>query len=173
MQKVLLVAILVILSHLLTAAQWSDVGKLNTWGTTTISRLPKPGDMTYITGARAAKGPGYERVVFEFTGVVPPFMVEYAKGPTFVTTAERKIRVRGRYFISVVFQNLPYPDDEKSVAAKLRAPRPTRGMTLLNEIKEIEWFEGTRDFIFGLNSRKPFRVQVLTNPNRVVIDIKK
>ena len=173
MQKVLLVTAVILLGHVMSVAQWSDVGQLDTWGTTTITRMPKPGDSTYLIGMRTAKGPGYERTVFEFDGVIPPFMIEYVKGPSFVTTAERKIRVRGRYFISVVFQGLPYPDDEKSPAGRLRTPRPAAGMTLLNEIKEIEWFEGTRDWVFGLNARKPFRIQVLNNPNRVVLDIKR
>jgi len=42
----------------------------------------------------------------------------------------------------------------------------------VRQIKEEVWFEGIRDFLIGVKAKKPFRIQELANPSRLVIDFK-
>jgi hypothetical protein len=71
--------------------------------------------------------------------------------------------------MSIGLHGLPYPDSPDDDAA---IPKGNLKLAVLREIKEIEWFEGDRLFGIGLNKRALFRVQELTNPYRLVIDIK-
>lgn len=42
----------------------------------------------------------------------------------------------------------------------------------VRQINEKVWFEGIRDFLIGVKSKKAFRVQELANPSQLVIDFK-
>jgi len=152
------------------SAQWQDVGKLNTWTYKTISRAANNyEDSIYLKHVRIAKGNGYDRLVFEFTGGIPRYLVEPSKKGSFENTAEEFVKVGGKSFVYVNLQTLPYPENDKDDA---KIPSGNQHLPVFNEITEIEWFEGVRDFGIGLNARKMFRVQEFTNPYRLVIDFK-
>lgn len=151
-------------------AQWLDSGKLNTWTFATVSRTANYEDFIYLKHIRIARNKGYDRLVFEFTGGLPRYKIEYVKAGDFESTAEEVIKVGGKYFVDINLQSLPYPDDPKAVDVKI--PKGPRRLSVLNEIKEVEWFEGVRDFAIGLNARRGFRVQELTRPFRLVIDFR-
>jgi hypothetical protein len=152
------------------AAQWQDAGKLNAWTYKTISRAANDyEDSIYLKHVRIAKGNGYDRLVFEFTGGIPRYLVEPKKSGSFENTAEEFVKVGGKAFVYVNLQTLPYPENEKDVA---KIPSGNQHLPVFNEITDIEWFEGVRDFGIGLNARKMFRVQELTSPYRLVIDFK-
>jgi len=151
------------------SAQWQDAGKLNTWTYKTISRAANYEDSIYLKKVRIAKGSGFDRLVFEFTGGIPRYLVEFAKSGSFENTAEEFVKVGGKAFIEVNLQTLPYPENAKDDA---KIPNGNQHLPVFNEIREVEWFEGVRDFGIGLNSRKMFRVQELTGPYRLIIDFK-
>ena len=152
------------------AAQWQDEGKLNTWIYKTISRAANNyEDSIYLKHVRIAKGNGYDRLVFEFAGGIPRYLIEPKKSGSFETTAEEFVKVGGKAFLEVNLQSLPYPENEKD---DVKIPSGNQHLPVFNEIVEVEWFEGVRDFGIGLNARKMFRVQELTDPYRLVIDFK-
>lgn len=152
-------------------AQWTDKGTLGQWTSASVSRINNyEGDML-VTGIRAAKNNGFDRLVFEFKEGLPNYQIQFERGPAFEDTAERKIRVRGRYFITINLQLLPYPETD-SKYADIKLPARARGMKLFNQMKEIEWFEGVRFFAVGLDAKRPFRVTELKNPSRLVIDFR-
>ena len=152
------------------AAQWQDAGKLNVWTTATVSRITNSADSIYLTRVRAAKNDGFDRIVFEFTGGMPSYQIEYVKSGVFENTGEQKIRVGGKAFLDVNLQSLPYPESKTAKDAAI--PKGNQKLAVFNEIREIEWFEGVRDFGIGLNAKRQFRVQELLNPIRLVIDFK-
>jgi hypothetical protein len=152
------------------AAQWSDDGKLNVWTSAAVSRQNKNSKATpYLKDVRVAKNKGFDRVVFEFRGDIPHYRVEYTK-PPISGTADEEIKVNGKFFVYVNLHSLPYPDDEKLAEAKI--PSGKLNFAIVSEVREIEWFEGDRPFVIGLNAKKPFRVRQLDNPARLVIDFK-
>ncbi len=151
------------------AAQWTDHGRLNTWALSRVSRAANYEDLIYLKAVRVSKNKGFDRIVFEFTGGLPRYQIEYVRSGSFETTGETFVNVGGKAFLDVNLQTLPYPekgdDDTKIPAGNLKLP-------VFREIKEIEWFEGVRNFGIGLNAKKMFRVQELTDPYRLVIDFK-
>ena len=152
------------------SAQWNDAGKFNTWTYATFSRAANYEQPIYLKSVRVAKNKGYDRLVFEFTGGLPRYLIEYVKSGSFENTAETFTKVGGKAFLDINLQTLPYPENEHAKDAEI--PKGNQHLPVFNEIKEIEWFEGVRDFGVGLNARKAFRVQELTDPYRLVIDFK-
>jgi hypothetical protein len=61
--------------------------------------------------------------------------------------------------------------DEKPCELK-NYPKSKLNFPTLMQIKSGVWFEGIQDFLIGVKAKKPFRVQELSNPSRLVIDFK-
>ena len=151
-------------------AQWNDAGKFNAWTSQTFSRKNTAGKKTpYLREIRTGRNQGFDRLVFEFTGDIPRYQIEYIT-PPIVGTADEEVKVKGKYFVSINLQSLPYPDDEK--LGEVRRLIDYKNSYSLSEISEIEWFEGTRWYVIGLKAKKLFRVQQLKNPTRLVVDFK-
>jgi hypothetical protein len=170
MKKLIIFSILFIVAFASDAfAQWKDSGKFNVWSSSTISRRYDHEADTYLKEVKVGKNKGFDRVVFEFTGNLPNYLIEYTKQPI-MNTAEKRITLGGKFFIYINLQLLPYPEDEK--LANIIIPKGKLNFPAVSEVKEIEWFEGVRDFAVGLNAKKLYRVQQLKNPTRLVIDFK-
>jgi hypothetical protein len=151
-------------------AQWNDAGKFNAWTSASFSRKNNASKKTpYLREVRTGRNQGFDRVVFEFTGDIPRYQIEYIE-PPIVGTADEEVKVKGKFFVSINLQSLPYPDDEK--LGEVRMPTDYKNAYSLAEITQIEWFEGTRWYVIGLKAKKMFRVQQLKNPARLVIDFK-
>jgi hypothetical protein len=171
--KTRLIFIVAALAALVTAAaaQWPDRGKLNTWTFATFSNAAGVGTGDVILKEiRVSKNKGFDRLVFEFTGGIPRYQIEYQRSGKFENTGEQFIRVGGKAFLDINLQTLGYPEDPKAAEAVM--PKGDQHLPVFHEIKEVEWFEGVRDFGVGLNARKAFRVQELEKPYRLVIDFK-
>lgn len=152
--------------------QSEDVGQLNTWTSGMISRQNGDSDgANYLKDVRIAKNAGFDRVVFEFTSGIPRYQIKFVKASELVATGEDLIKIKGKFFIDVNMQSLPYPEPEEKIA-DVKLPKGNLKLPVITEIKEIEWFEGYREFGIGLNAKKEFRVQELSNPSRLVIDFK-
>lgn len=152
------------------SAQWNDAGKFNAWTSAAFSRKNKASKKTpYLREIRSARNQGFDRVVFEFTGDIPRYQIEYIKAPI-VGTADEEVKVKGKFFVSINLQSLPYPDDEKLGEVKMLTDY--KNAYAISEITQIEWFEGTRWYVVGLTAKKLYRVQQLKNPTRLVIDFK-
>jgi hypothetical protein len=171
MKNKLIFSILVLAAFASTAAaQWSDTGKLNSWTLKSISRTASSDDSVYLKAVRAGKNKGYDRLVFEFTGGLPRYQIQYVRSGSFDTTGEQVVKVGGKAFMDINLQTLPYPDDPNPVDVII--PKGNQRLPVFREVKELEWFEGVRAFGIGLNSKRGFRVLELTKPYRLVIDFK-
>jgi hypothetical protein len=173
MKKLFIIAALTIIALSSTAfGQWKDVGKLDAWTLATISRQNNDSSETpYLKNVRVGKNKGFDRIVFEFTGDIPRYQINFVKAADLIATGEDLIKVGGKFFIEVDFQMMPYPEPEDKIADVV-LPKGNQKLPIFNEVKEIEWFEGYRSFAIGLNAKKQFRVSQLKNPTRLVIDFK-
>jgi hypothetical protein len=150
--------------------QLLNKGKLNVWTTGTISRQNFYRNAPpVLKEVRVAKNKGFDRVVFEFTGEMPDFQIEYTK-PPIMGTGEDVIKVVGKYFVEINLQMLVFPEDENFKYKPIE--QANLKLPVVSEVQEIEWFEGVRPFAIGLKSKKGFRIQQLKNPTRLVIDFK-
>jgi hypothetical protein len=150
--------------------QSGNSGKLNVWTSANISRLNEKSDKpAFLKDVRVAKNKGFDRIVFEFTGDLPHFTIEYTNAPI-TGTGENVIKVGGRYFVEITFHSLLFPEDENYKYKKIE--KANLKLPVIGELEEIEWFEGVRPFAVGLKAKKDFRVSELTNPTRLVVDFK-
>ena len=120
-----------------------------------------------LTAIRAAHNPGFDRIVFEFSGPsVPEYRIELAS--TFIAPSGQPVRVDGNAFFSVRFVGQAHTDaGQKSYPQ----PDPFRvGLIVVREVKLVEDFEGV--VRFGVGMERPVCPTVLTvlGPSRVVID---
>src|SRR4051794_31488251 len=76
------------------AAQIGNVGPLEKWTTNPVSREHGLiAEVSYIQTIRTAKHENYDRVVFQFTGRLPTYRIEYLKSNLYQSEA-RKVRVK-------------------------------------------------------------------------------
>ncbi|HXI23778.1 MAG TPA: hypothetical protein VNG71_07875 [Pyrinomonadaceae bacterium] len=169
----LLATLYILAATLPAAAQFGNVGKLDTWTVKPVSRDQEPSsENTYVKTVRAAKQKDFDRFVFEFEGAFPHYRIEYSKSRFYDSEGgRRRIRTPGRAFLMISL--LQVSADDKQVGllqAKGFLPKGNLRMPSLWSIDDLELFEGVYDFVAGVSARKAFRVTELRNPSRLVID---
>jgi len=124
----------------------------------------------YLTAVRTGKHPGYDRVVFQFSGGVPVIKAERAKA-IYADPKGTKISLPGRFFLHVVFRGAsgfcPQPSHRTWTGPTALTPRYPQ----LLAVKAAGDFEGYLSFGLGLAAKGPYHVSTLTGPDRVVIDV--
>jgi len=167
---VLLSIVLVTGCSVSATAQYRDTGKLNTWTTAEVSRLNY--EVGGLRAVRAARNDGFDRVVFEFADGVPSFSLSYARSLVYDQEKKAPAKISGTVFMELSLVALY---EEKNRNAIYEAyPRGELGLPMLREIKvtKFDFYRAEAVFAFGLQARHEFRVQTLTNPARLVVDIK-
>jgi len=148
------------------SAQYRDTGKIDTWTIDTVSRLNVPDGVLRV--ARATRQADFDRVVFEFADGLPSFMVTYPEGSVFDEATGTSVKISGTAVIEVSFSF----DRDQTAKIYQGYPKANLILPLLLEIKDTDGTEGRMAFALGLQARRKFRVQTLTNPGRLVIDMK-
>jgi hypothetical protein len=113
---------------------------------------------------------GWERIVFEFDGTqLPGAVVQYVNQATSCGSGQA-VTVNGSDILEVAITNAQAHDN--SGTATLTSPAPGPGGSVINQGVSSCDFEGHVTWDFGLNGKHNFKVSTLTNPVRLVIDIK-
>jgi hypothetical protein len=121
-----------------------------------------------LVGIRAAHHPGFDRVVFDFRGPVP-----YERSVRYVSSliadgSGARVSVAGRAFLRVRFAPAEAHDATGATApARVAYPLPN----VLTVVRAGD-FEGVVSYGIGLAARQRLRLFALTNPSRVVLDIR-
>ncbi|MCS4491436.1 hypothetical protein N7326_03045 [Corynebacterium sp. ES2794-CONJ1] len=116
---------------------------------------------------------GFDRVVIEFAGTGKPgWYIDYVDTPT-QQASGLVVDIPGDSFLNVNIDGLVLPFevglDSDAVTDLVKGPGP-----IVTAVKPSGTFEGRGQFVIGLNgSPAPYSVEVLDNPVRVVIDIRK
>jgi hypothetical protein len=148
------------------AQQYRDTGALNSWTTSEVSRVTDPDGRLRIV--RAAKQDGFDRVVFEFADGVPSFSVAYPNSPLYDIATQARLKISGGAVleVSMHFNYGEHTDIYQGF------PKGKLDLPALLEIKNIDFDEGVMAFALGLRERRAFRVSTLTNPARLVVDVR-
>src|SRR5213083_906869 len=121
------------------------------------------------TGTGAS--PGYDRVVFEFTGdSVPGYRVEYTTKPVQRCGSGDPVTVAGTGRLIVRFEPAQAHDEHGTLtpAERQRAP----GLPAVRELTLICDFEGQVAWVLGIAAPSEYRVSELTGPARLVLDVR-
>ena len=151
---------------------YSKLGSLNVWTTDDVLRQ-KTGYYPEFRTMRFGKHRGFDRVVFEVDGDLIGYYVHYGEPPFQAEAGEEVVKVRGNAFLEIALYPVVSTDENIAANERLVARQNNVRMPLIREIKPVEWFEGELRHVIGLRRRTPFRVQVFSNPTRLVVDFKR
>ncbi len=171
MKRIIICFSIIYLAAISASAQFQSEGKLNVWTTKTVQRNPESEDTPYsVCKIRVAKHKNFDRVVFEFDDGKPKYVIQYLPSNIYSTDGgDHEIKIAGDVFMTVSLYGIGVDDPP----CKLKKyPKKKLNFPALMQIQEAVWFEGIWDFIIGVKGEKPFRVQELKNPSRLVIDFK-
>lgn len=142
---------------------------------------PAPDVMEHLTGAIAYQEPCWDRVLFTFEselGQAPPgYQVEYRKPPFTEGERESPVRTEGEAFLFVTFTPASQFDNRDPA----RPIQTYKGNLLLDldvmhhvtMVRKLIDGLGTVMWLIGLDEKRPFTVDAVSNPPRVSIFIAK
>lgn len=140
-----------------------------------------PDVMGHLTGAIAYPETCWDRILFTFEselGQAPPgYQVEYRKPPFTEGERESPVRVEGEAFLSVTFS----PASQFDLRDPARPIQTYKGNLLLDlgdmhhvtMVRKLIDGLGTVMWLIGLDEKRPFTVDAVSNPPRVSIFIAK
>ena len=150
---------------------YGKAGSLNVWTTDNILRQ-RTGVSPEFRTVRFGSHRGFDRVVFELGGGLIGYFINYGKPPFQAEAGEEIIKVRGKAFVEIELYPVRSSNENIEANTKFVAQQNKLKMPLIREAKVVEWFEGELRLVIGLKRETPFRVQVLSNPTRLVVDFK-
>ena len=154
-----LVALTLGAAGVLTTGSSAQVAPSHVAATATASRL---------VAVRAAHHPGYDRIVFEFSGPSPSRQHVRYVNRLVADPSGRPIPIAGRAILAASF----FPATARGAAASVTAPgRVAFALPNVMTVVRAGDFESVLSYGIGLAKRTSFHVFTLTNPSRVVIDI--
>lgn len=130
-----------------------------------------PAEIQHLVEVRVGQHEGYDRVVFEHNGPSElGYQVEYVDSPTDPQLAE-PIDVPGEAFISIGVAGLGLPTSNfDSVLSGPIEGVDTRSQ-LVYGVHALSPFEAQSTYFIGVDQQRDFRVQMLEDPVRLVVDL--
>ena len=150
---------------------YSKLGDINVWTTEEVLRQ-KTGMGQELIKMRFGKHRGYDRIVYELDGEPIGYYITYSKPPFQGEASEEVTKVRGKAFVEIALYPVVVSDENLEASERLLAQQNKVRMPLIREVKTVEWFEAELRHVVGLKRRTAFRVQVFSNPTRLVVDFK-
>ncbi|MEV7962690.1 AMIN-like domain-containing (lipo)protein [Oerskovia paurometabola] len=131
-----------------------------------------PGAALTVTDIRIGRHDGFDRVVYEMGGTgTPGWRVEYVPQAN-EDGSGKVVPVDGDGTLSVSISGSGYPAD--TGVTEFDAPSTLRGAGT-DEVEEVVFlgvFEGYAQSFVGTDEVSPFRVYALTDPTRVVVEVR-
>ena len=120
---------------------------------------------------RAAKHENFDRVVFEFAeSGLPGYRIQYVNKPVRNCGAGEVVPVGGNGFLLI--QILPANAHTQAGQATIDERERVLNLPVMRELKLICDFEADVQWVVGVSQVKRYRVLELSNPARLVVDIK-
>ncbi len=114
---------------------------------------------------------GFDRVVFEFnTPATPGYRVRYTDRPIRQCGSGNAVPVAGDAWLEV--RMIPAQSHTDAGQATIAQRNRTVNLPNLRQLVQTCDFEGEVTWVLGVGSPKRFRVVELTNPSRIVVDVK-
>jgi hypothetical protein len=131
-----------------------------------------PGAQVTVTDIRAGRHEGFDRVVFEVGGTgTPGWDVRYVDQASSQGSGD-PIEVAGGAILQVTVTGAQIPDETGVPEFDGPSPLPGSGTQAVTEVVYDHTFEGTAVAFVGTTEQAPFRVYALSNPTRVVLEVR-
>ncbi len=120
---------------------------------------------------------GYDRVVFQFTNVVPGYRVEYVQPPLKEDGSGKVVAVKGSAFVVVRMEPASGFDLSKSEGMLVykgpkRLEGSDSGTSIVQEVVRTGDFEAVLHWAIGLEEQVDFRVTSAGSPPRLIVDFR-
>lgn len=127
-------------------------------------------EATILRAVRTGRHRGFDRVVFEFRAKVPGYEVEYVDKPVRDCGSGDVVPVRGHGWLMV--RMIPAHAHTEDGRATVKFRRKPLRLAVLRELVSTCDFEAHVEWVLGVSSPNRFRVFELSNPSRLVVDIR-
>ena len=144
-------------------------GGTGTITNTTPTGTPGPN----LTDVRIGDHEGFVRVVFDLNGAGTPMYIVGYETPPFIATSGDAVPVEGAAFLGVHFSPGIRYDVDTMVPTYTGDLVLEPGLTPIQQVVFIDDFEAAMYWVIGLDSERPFTVDILQDPLRLVIDVAK
>jgi hypothetical protein len=132
---------------------------------------PSQGALVTVTDIRIGRHTGFDRVVFELDGTgTPGWDARYVDDPASQGSGD-PVDVEGDAALQVTLTGIGLPDD--TGVAEWSGPDPL-SISETQTVTEVAWdatFEGQSVAFIGTRTEAPFRVFLLEDPVRVVVEV--
>ncbi|MGD8699915.1 MAG: hypothetical protein PVJ43_11525, partial [Gemmatimonadales bacterium] len=133
-----------------------------------IHRTRRAPPVTVLHEVRTAAHETFDRIVFEFADEpLPGYHVEYAAGPVYQCGSGDEVSVAGDATLVVRLEAAQAHDDQGNVTIAER--RRVMALPVLKELTIICDFEAQVEWVVGLAARKPYRVEEISEPPRLIL----
>lgn len=134
------------------------------------AQRPRRGSATLLD-ARTGVNAGFDRVVLEFAGgAVPGHRVEYVDRPVRECGSGRTVAVAGDGWLSVTLRGTRAHTEDGRATVQRRNRRVD--MPVLRQMVFTCDFEGVVEIVLGVSSPNEFRVTELSDPARLIVDVR-
>lgn len=124
-----------------------------------------------VTDVRVGTHDSFDRLVFEIAGDGDAgWLVEYVDDPRSQGSGH-PVDVDGDAVLRVALRGIAYPDDAPEEPDDGPERIQPEGTGAIVEVLQDVLYEGYQDVFVGLDAERPYRVERLTDPQRVVIDL--
>lgn len=147
-----------------------DAEAMDATATTDAQRLDAADPVTpLLVDVRVGGHVTFDRVVFEFTGPRPGYLVSYEPG-IFEDGSGNPVPLAGRAFIQVIMRPAAAHDDDGNPT--FPGPLPHIANTAaLRDIADAGDFEGQITWGIGVAAKTPVQVRRLSGPSRIAVDV--
>ena len=154
-----------------TVASAAPAATPGAWSTDArvVNRAPVPAPK--VTGIRAGHHRGFDRIVIDLDGAAPGFRVRYVKR-LHADPSGRLVDLRGAASLRIVLDPANGHDVDTGQGTLTTPRRTVWRFDLLKETAVVGDFEAFFMVGAGLTHKAPFRVLTLTNPTRIVVDVR-
>jgi hypothetical protein len=123
-----------------------------------------------LATVRSSPHPGFDRMVFEFKEGLPGYEVRYLDETARQCGSGEEVRTdgAGQILVRLHTAQAHTEDGKATVAERDRA----LGLPAIRQAKLMCDFEGYVDWVLGVAERKPFRVMELSEPARLIVDVR-
>ena len=129
------------------------------------------GDIAHLAGVRLAGQDGYDRLVLEFTDRVPGYTVGDRPLPAHEDASGFEIPLPGAGALLQVSMTPATGSGWAGGPSTYSGPSALRADTVsVTEVRNAGDFEAVLTWVVGVRTQQPFRVQVLDDPPRLVVD---
>ena len=141
------------------------------FGTREVSVAPAKRGL--LTAVRAARQDGFDRIVFEFEDAVPGYAVRYVDRPITEDGSGNPVEVKGDAVLQVHMEPASGVDlsGEELRQTYKGANRLAPATSVVTELVRTGDFEAVLTWVIGVKGKPGFRVDTLTGPPRLVLEI--